>query len=173
VTGCEFTLALAHKACLLVRCSGSQRHLIMAIAHGTALHTPLSLLTVICLLILYPGQVLCCRHCVCSVPLPHPSLGILCVPHPSPIPQPRQISLPCLPCFSFSSSIPAFCHSQTNKSPLSENLILGCSEPTPLVFSHLLVISVTFRWTSILLKQLFSTCINILYIRYLQCYSKQ
>jgi hypothetical protein len=41
----EFTLALAHKACLLVRRSGSQRHLIMAIAHGmhaiargTALH---------------------------------------------------------------------------------------------------------------------------------------
>ena len=34
----EFTLALAHKACLLVRHSGSQRHLIMAIAHGTALH---------------------------------------------------------------------------------------------------------------------------------------
>ena len=35
----EFTLALAHKACLLVRHSGSQRHLIMAIARGTALHT--------------------------------------------------------------------------------------------------------------------------------------
>jgi hypothetical protein len=35
VTGHEFTLALAHKACLLVRGSGSQRHLIMAIAHGT------------------------------------------------------------------------------------------------------------------------------------------
>ena len=35
----EFTLALEHKACLLVRRSGSQRHLIMAIAHGTALHT--------------------------------------------------------------------------------------------------------------------------------------
>ena len=41
----EFTLALVHKACLLVRRSGSQRHLIMAIAHGmhaiargTALH---------------------------------------------------------------------------------------------------------------------------------------
>ena len=34
----EFTLALAHKACLLVRCSGSQRRLIMAIARGTALH---------------------------------------------------------------------------------------------------------------------------------------
>jgi hypothetical protein len=40
------TLALVHKACLLVRHSGSQRHLIMAIAHGTheiargtALHT--------------------------------------------------------------------------------------------------------------------------------------
>ena len=31
----EFTLALAHKACLLVRRSGSQRHLIMAIAHGS------------------------------------------------------------------------------------------------------------------------------------------
>jgi hypothetical protein len=30
-----FTLALAHKACLLVRRSGSQRHLIMAIVHGT------------------------------------------------------------------------------------------------------------------------------------------
>ena len=39
VTGHEFTLALAHKSCLLVRHSGSQRHLIMAIAHGTALHT--------------------------------------------------------------------------------------------------------------------------------------
>jgi hypothetical protein len=39
VTRHEFTLALAHKACLLVRHSGSQRHLIMAIAHGTALHT--------------------------------------------------------------------------------------------------------------------------------------
>jgi hypothetical protein len=39
VTGREFTLALAHKACLLVRCSGSQHHLIMAIAHSTALHT--------------------------------------------------------------------------------------------------------------------------------------
>jgi hypothetical protein len=39
VTRREFTLALAHKACLLVRHSGSQRHLIMAIAHGTALHT--------------------------------------------------------------------------------------------------------------------------------------
>jgi hypothetical protein len=38
VTRREFTLALAHKACLLVRHSGSQRHLIMAIAHGTALH---------------------------------------------------------------------------------------------------------------------------------------
>jgi hypothetical protein len=34
----EFTLALAHKACLLVRHSGSQRHLIMVIAHGMALH---------------------------------------------------------------------------------------------------------------------------------------
>ena len=31
----EFTLALAHKAYLLVRRSGSQHHLIMAIAHGT------------------------------------------------------------------------------------------------------------------------------------------
>jgi hypothetical protein len=38
VTGCEFTLALAYKAYLLVRRSGSQRYLIMAIAHGTALH---------------------------------------------------------------------------------------------------------------------------------------
>jgi hypothetical protein len=38
VTGREFTLALSHKTCLLVRRSGSQRHLIMAIAHGTALH---------------------------------------------------------------------------------------------------------------------------------------
>jgi hypothetical protein len=38
VTRREFTLALAHKACFLVRRSGSQRHLIMAIAHGTALH---------------------------------------------------------------------------------------------------------------------------------------
>ena len=35
VTRREFTLALAHKACLLVRRSGSQRHLIMAIAHDT------------------------------------------------------------------------------------------------------------------------------------------
>jgi hypothetical protein len=35
VTRREFTLALAHKACLLVRCSGSQCHLIMVIAHGT------------------------------------------------------------------------------------------------------------------------------------------
>jgi hypothetical protein len=33
VTRHEFTLALAHKACF--RCSGSQHHLIMAIAHGT------------------------------------------------------------------------------------------------------------------------------------------
>jgi hypothetical protein len=31
----EFTLALAHTACLLVRHSGSQRHLIMATAHST------------------------------------------------------------------------------------------------------------------------------------------
>jgi hypothetical protein len=38
VTRREFTLALVHKACLLVRRSGSQCHLIMAIAHGTALH---------------------------------------------------------------------------------------------------------------------------------------
>jgi hypothetical protein len=30
-----------HKACLLVRRSGSQCHLIMAIAHGTALHKKL------------------------------------------------------------------------------------------------------------------------------------
>jgi hypothetical protein len=35
VTRHEFTLALVHKACLLVRHSESQRHLIMAIAHGT------------------------------------------------------------------------------------------------------------------------------------------
>jgi hypothetical protein len=35
VTRREFTLALKHKAYLLVRRSGSQRHLIMAIAHGT------------------------------------------------------------------------------------------------------------------------------------------
>jgi hypothetical protein len=35
VTRCEFTLALAHKAYLLIRRSGSQRHLRMAIAHGT------------------------------------------------------------------------------------------------------------------------------------------
>ena len=35
----EFTLAPAYKACLLVRHSGGQRHLIMAIARGTALHT--------------------------------------------------------------------------------------------------------------------------------------
>ena len=34
MTGREFTLALGHKACLLVRHSGSQCHLIMAIAHG-------------------------------------------------------------------------------------------------------------------------------------------
>jgi hypothetical protein len=34
VTRREFTLALAHKACLLVRRRGSQRHLIMVIAHG-------------------------------------------------------------------------------------------------------------------------------------------
>jgi hypothetical protein len=40
VTGREFTLALAHKVCLLVRHSGSQRHLIMVIAHGMALHKP-------------------------------------------------------------------------------------------------------------------------------------
>jgi hypothetical protein len=39
VTRHEFTLALAHKACLLVRRSGSQRHLIMAIAHGMALYS--------------------------------------------------------------------------------------------------------------------------------------
>jgi hypothetical protein len=45
----EFTFALVHKACLLVRRSGSQRHLIMAIAHsthaiarGTALHRSVS-----------------------------------------------------------------------------------------------------------------------------------
>ena len=41
MTGREFTFALAHKACLLVRHSGSQRHLLMAIAHGTALHSDL------------------------------------------------------------------------------------------------------------------------------------
>jgi hypothetical protein len=35
VTRREFTLALVHKAYLLVRHSGSQHHLIMAIAHGT------------------------------------------------------------------------------------------------------------------------------------------
>jgi hypothetical protein len=35
VTRHEFTLTLAHKAYLLVRRSGSQRHLIKAIAHGT------------------------------------------------------------------------------------------------------------------------------------------
>jgi hypothetical protein len=39
VTRREFTLAPAYKACLLVRHSGGQRHLIMAIARGTALHT--------------------------------------------------------------------------------------------------------------------------------------
>jgi hypothetical protein len=38
VTRREFTLGLAHKAYLLVRRSGSQRHLIMAIARRTALH---------------------------------------------------------------------------------------------------------------------------------------
>jgi hypothetical protein len=38
VTGREFTLALVHKACLLVRRSGSQHHLILAIAQGTPLH---------------------------------------------------------------------------------------------------------------------------------------
>jgi hypothetical protein len=43
VTRHEFTLTLAHKACLLVRHSGSQHHLIMAIAHGTALHKTLKL----------------------------------------------------------------------------------------------------------------------------------
>jgi hypothetical protein len=42
VTRREFTLALVHKACLLVRHSGSQRHLIMSIAHGTPLHSQLS-----------------------------------------------------------------------------------------------------------------------------------
>jgi hypothetical protein len=35
VTRSEFTLAPAYKACLLVRHSGGQRHLIMAIARGT------------------------------------------------------------------------------------------------------------------------------------------
>jgi hypothetical protein len=39
VTTHEFTLALEHKACLLVRCSGSLHLLIMAIAHSTALHS--------------------------------------------------------------------------------------------------------------------------------------
>jgi hypothetical protein len=38
VTRSEFTLAPAYKACLLVRHSGGQRHLIMAIARGMALH---------------------------------------------------------------------------------------------------------------------------------------
>jgi hypothetical protein len=38
VTRHEFTLALGHKACLLVRRSGSQHRLITAIAHGPALH---------------------------------------------------------------------------------------------------------------------------------------
>jgi hypothetical protein len=42
VTRSEFTLAPAYKACLLVRHSGGQRHLIMAIARGMALHTPWS-----------------------------------------------------------------------------------------------------------------------------------
>jgi hypothetical protein len=41
VTRREFTLTLAHKACLLVRHSGSQHHLIMAIARGTAFHNSL------------------------------------------------------------------------------------------------------------------------------------
>jgi hypothetical protein len=53
VTGREFTLALVHKACLLVRCSGSQCHLIMTISHGTALHICVSntsqLLSQICM----------------------------------------------------------------------------------------------------------------------------
>jgi hypothetical protein len=39
VTRHEFTLTPAYKACLLVRHSGGQRHLIMAIAHSTALHS--------------------------------------------------------------------------------------------------------------------------------------
>jgi hypothetical protein len=39
VTRSEFTLAPAYKACLLVRHSGGQRHLIMVIALGTALHS--------------------------------------------------------------------------------------------------------------------------------------
>jgi hypothetical protein len=39
VTRREFTLAPAYKACLLVRHSGGQCHLIMAIARGMALHT--------------------------------------------------------------------------------------------------------------------------------------
>jgi hypothetical protein len=40
VTRSEFTLAPVYKACLLVRHSGGQHHLIMAIAHSTALHRP-------------------------------------------------------------------------------------------------------------------------------------
>jgi hypothetical protein len=39
VTRSEFTLAPVYKACLLVRHSGGQRHLIMAIACGSALHS--------------------------------------------------------------------------------------------------------------------------------------
>jgi hypothetical protein len=39
VTTREFTLAPVYKACLLVRHSGGQRHLIMVIARGTAFHT--------------------------------------------------------------------------------------------------------------------------------------
>jgi hypothetical protein len=39
VTRSEFTLAPAYKACLLVRHSGGQHHLIMVISRGTALHT--------------------------------------------------------------------------------------------------------------------------------------
>jgi hypothetical protein len=35
MTKSEFTLAPVYKACLLVRHSGGQRHLIMAIARGT------------------------------------------------------------------------------------------------------------------------------------------
>jgi hypothetical protein len=38
VTRCEFTLAPEYKACLLVKHSRGQHHLIMAIARGTALH---------------------------------------------------------------------------------------------------------------------------------------
>jgi hypothetical protein len=39
----EFTLALAHIACLPVRCSRSRHHLVMAIAHSSP-HLPLFVL---------------------------------------------------------------------------------------------------------------------------------